>query len=61
VNPLTARGAHQRVVVKRCDRWDRALTREHRQIERQVEQVVHVQHIRPDDVEGVCELRIDTS
>ncbi len=51
---LPARRADERVVVKRGDHRNATRTCQGRQIERKIEEVVDVNHVRPDDVQGVA-------
>ena len=43
-----AGGAHERVVVERCGHGYAQLSGDRRQVKRQVQQIVHVQHVGPE-------------
>ena len=60
MHALTSGRTHERVVVQSGNRSDAALLRNPWQVEREIEQVVHVQHVRGRRVEHVAKLRIDS-
>ena len=59
MNALTSGWTDQCVIVQRSDHRDPALPGDPWQIERQVQQVVHVQDVRGGRVEDVPQLRVD--
>jgi hypothetical protein len=59
MHPLTSRRTHKRVVVQRGNRSDAALLRNPWQIEREIQQVVDVQHVGAGRIEHVAKLCID--
>src|SRR5262245_36171733 len=46
MDTLATRGAHERVIVQSCDNWNAMLPGERRQLERQIQKIVHVQDVR---------------
>ena len=60
VHALTARGAHQGVIMKGGDDSDSTCLRDPGQIEREVEEVMNVQHVRCRGIEDVTQLGVDT-
>ena len=60
VHALTARGAHQGVIMKGGDDSDSTCLRDPGQIEREVEEVMNVQHVGCRGIEDVTQLGVDT-
>ena len=58
MDPLPARGADERVIVQRRNGSSSAFFRQPRQIERQVQQVVNVQHVGRGGIEHMPKLRV---
>ena len=54
MDPLTARWTDERVVVQRRDDRDPAAPRELRQLEREVQQAVHVQDVGLYGAQDLC-------
>ncbi len=59
MDPLPAGGAHERVIVQRRDDGNAAFASDSREIEREIQQVVHVQNVRLGRIQDVLELPVE--